>query len=87
LGVEGDGHDNQAVVEQIIGDTPTPEFAAQTADEYAHLLGRLTDASLRSIAVWKMEGYSNEEIAARLGCVPRTVERKLAVIRTLWQSV
>jgi DNA-directed RNA polymerase specialized sigma24 family protein len=73
-------------IEQIIGTTPTPEFAAQTAEEYQRLLARLTDPSLRSIAVWKMEGYSNEEIAARLGCVPRTVERKLGLIRTLWDQ-
>jgi len=39
---------------------------------------------LRSIAVWKMEGYTVEEIAARLGCVPRTIERKLRTIRELW---
>jgi DNA-directed RNA polymerase specialized sigma24 family protein len=71
-------------IDQIIGNTPTPEFAAQTAEEYQQLLARLTDPSLRSIAVWKMEGYGNEEIAARLGCVPRTVERKLSVIRTVW---
>jgi hypothetical protein len=31
-----------------------------------------------------MEGYGNEEIAAKLGCVPRTVERKLRLIRNLW---
>jgi len=78
---------DQADIKQVIGNAPTPEFAAQTAEEYQLLLGRLKEPSLRSIALWKMEGYSNHEIAARLGCVPRTVERKLAVIRTLWESV
>jgi DNA-directed RNA polymerase specialized sigma24 family protein len=70
--------------EYLISREPTPEFAAQMAEEYQQLLTRLGDASLRSIAVWKMEGYSNEEIAARLSCVPRTIERKLSLIRTLW---
>jgi len=34
----------------------------------------------------KMEGYSIDEIAAKLGCAPRTVDRKLWVIRTLWEA-
>ncbi len=32
-----------------------------------------------------LKGYSNEEIAEKLGCVPRTVERKLERIRSKWQ--
>ena len=38
------------------------------------LLGQLAAGDLREVAVMKMEGYSNEEIAAKLGCVPRTIE-------------
>jgi DNA-directed RNA polymerase specialized sigma24 family protein len=74
----------EAALAQVIGQEPTPEFAAQVAEEYQRLLGCLSNPVLRSVALWKMEGYTNEEIAARLGCVPRTVERKLHVIRTLW---
>ena len=70
--------------EQVIGKEPTPEDAAQLAEEYERLLARLSNAELSKIAVWKMEGYENREIAAKLGCVPRTVERKLGLIRTLW---
>jgi DNA-directed RNA polymerase specialized sigma24 family protein len=69
---------------QIIGREPTPEFAFQIAEECQRLLDQLSDSILRAIAVWKMEGYTTEEIAAKLGCVPRTVERKLQVIRKLW---
>jgi DNA-directed RNA polymerase specialized sigma24 family protein len=68
----------------IIGREPTPEFAVEVAEECQRLLDRLSDSILRTIAVWKMEGYTTEEIAAKLGCVPRTVERKLQVIRKLW---
>src|SRR5262249_38477500 len=74
----------EAGLEQIIGREPTPAFAAQMAEEYQQLLIRLNDAELRQVAVWKMEGYSNKEIAAKLDCVPRTVDRKLRLIRTLW---
>jgi DNA-directed RNA polymerase specialized sigma24 family protein len=93
-GVRGDsafhagpaGAEDDAGLEQVVGSEPTPEFAAQMAEEYQRLLARLGDGDLPQIAVWKMEGYSNEEIAARLGCVPRTVERKVALIRGLWEE-
>jgi DNA-directed RNA polymerase specialized sigma24 family protein len=35
----------------------------------------------------KMEGYTNEEIARRIGCSLSTVERKLRRIRHEWASV
>jgi DNA-directed RNA polymerase specialized sigma24 family protein len=74
------------VVEQILGREPTPEFAAKVAEQLRLLLDRLGDTGLRSIALWKMEGYTNKEIAAKLGFVERTVERKLRLIRSLWEQ-
>jgi DNA-directed RNA polymerase specialized sigma24 family protein len=71
---------------RVVGTEPTPELAAQMAEELQRLLGKLTDDQLRGIAVCKMEGYSNDEIAARLGCATPTVERRLRLIRTLWQE-
>lgn len=68
----------------LAGAEPTPEFAALVADEFRRLIGLLPDADLRALAVWKMEGWSNDEVAERWGCVPRTVERRLKVIRSLW---
>ena len=65
---------------------PTPEFAALVADEFRRLLALLPDDDLRALAVWKMEGHTNEEIADRWQCVPRTVERRLKVIRSLWAA-
>ncbi len=56
------------------------------AEECCRLHDRLGEAELRSIALWKLEGYTNEEIAQKLDCVPRTVERKLARIRNLWDK-
>jgi DNA-directed RNA polymerase specialized sigma24 family protein len=76
----------EASLDDLVGREPTPEFAAQVAEEYQRLLDRLGDPSLRTVAVWKMEGYTNEEIAARLACAPRTVERKLRLIRGLWEQ-
>src|SRR5258708_3472646 len=46
----------------------------------------LGEEGLRAVALGRMEGYTVEELAARLGCVPRTVERKLRRIRHLWEA-
>jgi DNA-directed RNA polymerase specialized sigma24 family protein len=69
---------------EIAGGEPTPELAAEVADECRRLIGRLDDDTLRSVARLKMEGSTNSEIAAKLGCVESTVERKLRRIRNLW---
>jgi len=73
-----------AGIDALAGPEPSPEFAVQVAEECQRLLGLLDDDVLRSVALWKMEGHTTEEIAGKLGCVPRTVERKLRVIRSLW---
>jgi DNA-directed RNA polymerase specialized sigma24 family protein len=70
--------------ETIGGEEPTPELAAQLAENYQRLMDQLDDASLRRVAIFKLEGYTNDEIATRLGCVTSTVERKLARIRGKW---
>jgi DNA-directed RNA polymerase specialized sigma24 family protein len=71
---------------QVIGPEPSPEFAAMVAEECGRLLDGLPDESLRTVALMKMEGYTNDEIADRLDCGPRTVTRKLNIIRTAWLS-
>lgn len=72
-------------LEQLLSREPTPEEAAEVADECRRLLGLLDEPELRQIALWKVEGYTNEEIGALLDCVPRTVERKVRRIRLLWR--
>jgi DNA-directed RNA polymerase specialized sigma24 family protein len=71
---------------QLAADGPTPEFVAMIAEETARRLDSLPDPTLREVARLRMEGQTNEEIAARLGCVVRTVERKLEVVRKLWNE-
>jgi len=72
--------------EGAIDPTPTPEFAAQVVDEFRLLLHRLGDDSLRNVALMKLEGYTNREIAGRLGCIEQTIERKLRSIRKIWSA-
>jgi hypothetical protein len=75
-----------SVLEQVVGHEPTPEFAAQLAEECQQLLGKLGSDELRSIAVWQMEGYTVDEIGGKLGRSSRTVARKLQLIRGLWRE-
>jgi RNA polymerase sigma factor (sigma-70 family) len=77
---------DEAALERVVGAEPTPEFAAQVAEEYQRLLDLLGDDTLRRVAVWKMEGLTNDEIAGRLDCSRRTVARKLDTIRILWSQ-
>jgi DNA-directed RNA polymerase specialized sigma24 family protein len=71
-------------VDLVLGREPAPEFAAEMIDECRRLLDLLPDPTLRSVALWKMEGYTNVEIAAKLGCIDKTVERKVRAIRDIW---
>src|SRR5262245_38749832 len=48
-------------VEEVVGNEPSPEFAAQVAEEYERLLGLLGDDIQRQIAVLKLEGFTNSE--------------------------
>jgi DNA-directed RNA polymerase specialized sigma24 family protein len=65
----------------VVGREPSPEFAAALSDEFEAFMRRLADERLRRIAVWKMEGYTNEEIGALAQCSLRTVANKLLLIR------
>jgi RNA polymerase sigma factor (sigma-70 family) len=73
-------------LEEIVGREPTPEFVAEVADECQRLFAALQDADLEAVARCKMEGCTNAEIAQRLDCSPRTVERRLELIRDIWQT-
>jgi DNA-directed RNA polymerase specialized sigma24 family protein len=78
--------DGGAGLGQVVGREPTPEFAAQAAETFRRLLAQLPTEELRAIALAKMEGFTNEEIAARRGCALATVERRLGLIRAVWQK-
>jgi DNA-directed RNA polymerase specialized sigma24 family protein len=73
-----------AGLERIAAEGPTPEFAAMMAEECGRLLDALDDDALRQVAVSRMEGYNNDEIAAQLGCARRTIARRLDLIRKTW---
>jgi RNA polymerase sigma factor (sigma-70 family) len=78
--------ESAAGIGQVVGREPTPEMAAQVADQFRQLLGLLPNEEVRSVALWKLEGYTNAEIADRLGRADATVERRLKLIRNRWKE-
>jgi DNA-directed RNA polymerase specialized sigma24 family protein len=69
---------------QVAGREPSPELAAALIDEIRQRFADLPDESLRVVALRRMEGHSNAEIAGELDCSLRSVERKLELIRRTW---
>ena len=75
---------SEVTLEGVLGREPTPEFAAQVAEEYQRLMAALADPEVQAVARMRMEGYSVEEIAAQMGYSPRSIKRKLQLIRGRW---
>ena len=73
-------------LDSLAGHEPTPEFAAEVADTCDAMLAALPDDDYRKIALLRLENHSSDEIAAKLGCTRRTVQRKLLIIRRTWQQ-
>ena len=74
---------------KIIHAQPTSEFAAQISEQFDLLLSKLDraeDPDLIKIALEKIQGESTADIAQQLGCVRRTVERKILLIRKVWDE-
>jgi DNA-directed RNA polymerase specialized sigma24 family protein len=74
-----------AGIDQIVGKEPTPEFAAAVTEELHRLLELLRD-DLRQIAVLKLEGHTNEQVATMVDRSVPTVERQLRLIRDTWRG-
>jgi RNA polymerase sigma factor (sigma-70 family) len=82
-----DGDEFGDGIAEVLGREPTPEIAAGVAETCQMMLDRLGDERLREIAVMTLEGMTTTDIAEKLGCVRRTIERKLERIREIWAFV
>ncbi|TWU08161.1 ECF-type sigma factor [Stieleria varia] len=76
-----DGH-----VMEAIGDEPTPEMVLMMQESVEQVFSHLGVGQLRDLAVAKLEGYTNAELAQRFGCSERTIERRLNLIREKCQQ-
>jgi DNA-directed RNA polymerase specialized sigma24 family protein len=82
-----DGSDAPRGLEQMLASGPTPDLAAMLVENSERLLASLEEEPLQQVARDKLEGYTNQEIATRLGCTVRSIERKLNRIRTCWMEL
>jgi DNA-directed RNA polymerase specialized sigma24 family protein len=79
---------HEPITDALVATEPEPDIAVMAAEQFERLLERLRlkDKILESIAIWKLEGYTHQEIAGRLGCSCRRVARKLELIRMTWET-
>ncbi|MCA9189549.1 MAG: sigma-70 family RNA polymerase sigma factor [Pirellulaceae bacterium] len=68
------------------GAEPTPEEAAQFADDLEGLLSALDDEE-RQLVNLKLQQYTNDEIAQQMNCSERTVRRILQRVRTRLRDI
>ena len=73
-------------LEQFLSREPTAELTGQMTETCGELISVLGNEKLRSVVLWKLEGYTNDEIASKLDCTTRTVERKLERVREKWSN-
>ena len=71
-------------LEDFASAEPSPEVAAIMGEECERLFACLDDDQ-RRIAQGKLAGYSNLELAEQLNCGLRTIERRLELIRRIWE--
>jgi DNA-directed RNA polymerase specialized sigma24 family protein len=83
---EGPDLENEGLA-QLLGREPSPEIGAQVAEEYARLMDALANDGLREIALMRLQEHTAGEIARRLTVSPRSVERKLHLIRQIWEGI
>ena len=67
---------------QIAGREPSPELAMELAETWERILA-LPD--VEELVLLKRDGYSNSEIAAKMGCSTRTVQRTIEKIKKEWE--
>lgn len=76
--------DNEMFLSLIADAELPPDVLLACEEECERLLGLLEQRELKLVAVLKVEGYTNDEIASQLGCSRRAIQRRLNLIRNFW---
>jgi RNA polymerase sigma factor (sigma-70 family) len=73
-------------LEQVAGAGRSPQEEALLTDCYQHYVDALPE-NLREFARLCLAGLTHREMADRLGCTERTVDRKIALVLAKWQRL
>ena len=85
--VAGESVSPNWVFEALAAGASTPSQRLMRQEDFERRLDQLPEG-LRRVARWRMEGYTNRQIADEmLHCSERNVERKLETIRKRWRGV
>lgn len=82
LSLDGD----EKTIIEAIGQEPSPEMVLTMQESMEQFFSHLGVGHLRDLAVAKLEGYSNAELARQFACSERTIERRLHLIREKCQQ-
>jgi RNA polymerase sigma-70 factor, ECF subfamily len=82
---DSETHFPRWMLEHVDRSAPSPEERVLVVEELDRLLQDLPD-ELRQIVVWKLEGFTNAEIAATLDRTVRCIELKMQLIRKRLQA-
>lgn len=74
------------LLDDVIGREPDSALAVEVAEECERLLARLHDPDLQRIVLLRMDGFTVEEVAQRVGYAPGPVKRKVHPIRSIWEQ-
>jgi DNA-directed RNA polymerase specialized sigma24 family protein len=81
----GGGQVDGVLPADLAGDELPPDEIAALQDELAWLLGQLASDEVRRVALLRLEGFGNDEIAQQTGCSRATVERRARLVRETWR--
>jgi DNA-directed RNA polymerase specialized sigma24 family protein len=71
-------------LDQLIGEDLAATLPQFMSEQCRELFESLDAPDLEQIALWKLAGHTNEEIAAQQNCTRVTIQRKLRLIRAIW---
>ena len=78
--------ESNAGMDSLPASTAAPDFAAQFDEICEELFTGLDAGELRTVGLLKVQGYTDSEIATKMNCSRRTVQRRLDTIRQNWKE-